>query len=124
MNVTSRDTGTYTAVYKLRENAPILETEIMMTVQYLPIPRVFGKEGKVNLVYMRRKETRTTATCLSALGEPPADMTWYKDGTKADEATHINGQWNQARSHNHTGSEHGTLENGKSRKIHSTKSET
>lgn len=91
VNVTSRDTGTYTAVYKLRENDPILETEIMMTVQYLPIPRVFGKEGKVNLVYMRRKETRTTATCLSALGEPPADMTWYKDGTKADEATVISG---------------------------------
>ena len=81
-NVTARDTGTYTAAYTLRQDDPILETQILLTVQYLPKPKVFGKDGRSSTVYIKQGEKETTATCLSAVGEPEATMTWLLDGTK------------------------------------------
>ena len=86
VNVTARDTGRYTAVFRLHEVGPILETEINMTVQYLPTPMIFGGKGQPNKIRIRADEHQTTATCLATVGEPRAQMTWLKDGQRIRES--------------------------------------
>lgn len=84
-NITSRDTGTFTAVYNMQGDGPMLETEIYVTVQYLPIPTIFSKHGQTKGITIKTSEEWTTATCISTLGEPRALMAWFKDGNRIKE---------------------------------------
>ena len=79
-NVTAIDDGIYTAIYRLLNNTPILETEIRLTVKYLPTPTIFGGDGRANTIAIRKGDKKTPVTCLATTGEPRATMEWYKDG--------------------------------------------
>ena len=79
-NVTAKDTGRYTAIYRLRGTEPMLETEIDLKVQYLPTPTMFSGDGQPSKLQLAIGQNETTATCLATKGEPPATMTWFKDG--------------------------------------------
>ena len=58
----------------------MLETEIDLKVQYLPTPTMFSGDGQPSKLQLAIGQNETTATCLATKGEPPATMTWFKDG--------------------------------------------
>ena len=83
-NITALDDGIYTAIYRILNDTPILETEIRLTVKYLPTPTIFGGDGRANIIEMRKGDKETPVTCLATTGEPRATMEWYKDGIQLE----------------------------------------
>ena len=83
--VTPRDAGRYTAIYRVHRDGAILETDIKLTILYLPEPHFFTRGKKVGKVEIKNEDERLPLTCVSQPGVPRARMRLYHNDSQIPE---------------------------------------